>query len=407
MTPTGRRVQPFDDHVGDVLVANRPLHIWQQEAFKVAGLNEIVDKVAPCLVVPDTLFCHGALLKAFVEKAAGRNATLVLEDSRFLESTRAVQPELDVHPQGVRFASIQFLADVQGEPVDIVVSTEEKQLDLPMQNPYLGENTLKLGIPRYPLITIHHWVHLLWANQVVGGMVYLNASPIKRFISLAWAAMRAFSINRWKVLGKLNRIGRGCDIHPTAILEGATLGDGVKVGPYARVLLSNLDDNVEVMAGAQVEFCTIGKAAIVSENSVVRFSVLYPRSVVSQYLLQQSILGMDAVTTGGSFTMDLNFDHDIRVERDGVLHSSGTKFLGAAFGHRCRIGTGFWLASGRAIPNDAFLIRDPQQVLRQIPSDLPEQKPVMVWNGTLVELRESHSIESDVVNGDENTTTQG
>ena len=80
VTPTGRRVQPFDDHVGDVLVANRPLHIWQEEAFKVAGLKPIADKVAPCLVVPDTLFCHGALLKTFVEKAAGRNATLLWAD---------------------------------------------------------------------------------------------------------------------------------------------------------------------------------------------------------------------------------------------------------------------------------------------------------------------------------------
>ena len=103
------------------------------------------------------------------------------------------------------------------------------------------------------------------------------------------------------------------------------------------------------MAGAQVEFSTLGEKATVSEHSVVRFCLMYPESVASQYLLQQSVLGRRTVTTGGAFTMDLNFDNPIRVVRDGELLSTGQNFVGSAFGHRARIGTGFWLASGRTI----------------------------------------------------------
>ena len=107
---------------------------------------------------------------------------------------------------------------------------------------------------------------------------------------------------------------------------------------------------------------------------------------LSQYLLQQSILGRGTVTTGGAFTMDLNFDREIRVMLDGHLHSTGQHFLGCAFGHGARIGTGFWLASGRSIPNDYFLIRDPNETLSRVGDDLPEKEALVVKGQRLVPL---------------------
>ena len=195
-------------------------------------------------------------------------------------------------------------------------------------------------------------------------------------------------------MGKLNRIGKGCDIHPTAIIEGSTLGDGVRVGPYARVMLSHLDNEVDVMAGAQVEFSTVGEGAVVSEQSVLRFSMLYPESVASQYLMQQCVLGKRAVTTAGAFSMDLNFDQSIRVLLDGELYDSGQQFLGSAFGHGCRVGTGFWIASGRTIPNDYFVVRAPEAVLSRIPQGMSEGNPLAVRGKTLEAMNpvgEDHS----------------
>jgi hypothetical protein len=71
------------------------------------------------------------------------------------------------------------------------------------------------------------------------------------------------------------------------------------------------------MAGAMVEACTIGERAVISQQTVVRFCVLYPEAIASQYLMQQCVLGRGAVTTGGAFSMDLNFDGPIRVPLDG------------------------------------------------------------------------------------------
>jgi hypothetical protein len=75
--------------------------------------------------------------------------------------------------------------------------------------------------------------------------------------------------------------------------------------------------------------------------------------------------------------MDLNWEQDIRVPLDGELHDTGQRFLGAAFGHRSRIGTGFWLASGRMVPNDYLLVRDPERVLTKLPDDLKDAGPLV------------------------------
>ena len=118
--------------------------------------------------------------------------------------------------------------------------------------------------------------------------------------------------------------------------------------------------------------------------------------------MQQCVLGKRAVTTSGAYSMDLNFDAEIRVPLDGELHSTGQKFLGSAFGHDCRVGTGFWMASGRMIPNGYFVIRNPDDVLSRLADGLDARFPIAVQGKGLVSLAppqsESLSLagESDV-----------
>ena len=381
--PTGRRIDPFGDSPGEVLILNRPLSAWQRDALVGAGLTPIDRPQPPCLIIPDALFTTSGALRAFVDGAAGRDAVLVLKQSVYGKNSVPVQPGVTPCDLGWRFEEIRFVSG-RGDPaVDVVVDPDEQVVKMPLPTHYVGSGEIEIPFPRHPLMTIHHWVHILWANQVAGS-IELRATPKWKFILTGlWALLRARSFNRWRLLGKANTIGKNCDIHPTAIIEGSTLGDGVSVGPYARVLFSRLGDKVGVMAGAMVEACTLGDRSMVSQQTVVRFCVLYPEAIASQYLMQQCVLGRRAVTTGGAFSMDLNFDGPIRVPLDGKLHSTGTQFLGSAFGHGARIGTGHWLASGRAVPNETFLIRDPRQVIARISPDLAGQGPLINDQGTL------------------------
>ncbi len=381
--PTGRRIEPFGDPAGETPVNNRPLSAWLDEAIAGAGLRRIDAPTPPCLILPDTLFTTAGALRAFVDGAAGRDAVLVLKQSRFGVQTTPVQPGVARCDAGWRFEAIRVVSEAGAAPVDVVVDPDEKVIEFPAPAFFQDDGPMQIGLAKHPVMTVHHWVHVLWVNQLIGGLEIRN-TPAWRFVLRGlWAVLRARSLNKWRVLGKLNRVGKGCDIHPTAVVEGSTLGPGCVIGPYARVMFSTLGEGVQVMPVAQVELCVLGDRAVVAEQSFLRFCVLYPEAVASQYLMQQCVLGRRAITTGGAFTMDLNFDQDIRVQLDGALHSTGSRFLGSAFGHRCRVGTGFWMASGRMVPNDYFLVRDPARVLSKLPPGLADQGPLVASDGVL------------------------
>lgn len=382
VVPTGRRIEPFGDPVTETPIGNRPLSAWQADAFQDAGLTVIDALTPPCLIVPDTLFATGDSLRQFVDQAAGRDAVLVLKKSRFGASTTPVQAGVTEVKAGWRFEAIRFESGRNEPPVDIIVDPGETEFDVPAP-PYLKDETIELGIVRDPLMTLHHWVHIIWINQAIGGIELLRTPKWKWVLRVLMGILKARSFNKWNILQKSNTIGKGCDIHPTAVVEGCTLGDNVVIGPFCRVLFSTLDDGVNLMPGAQVELCTVGQKATISEMSVLRFSVLYPEATVSQHLMQQCVVGRQALTTAGAYSIDLNFEQDIRVPLDGALHSTKQRFLGSAFGHRCRIGTGFWMASGRMVPNDYFLVRDPEHVLAKLPLNLPTDGPLIASGRTL------------------------
>lgn len=371
--PTGRLIAPFNDPIGETPIFNRPLGDWQTEAFEKAGLERLERLTPPCLVVPDTLFTTGAVLAGFVRGAAGRDAVLVLGKSTFGAQSTPIQPGVEEIPEGHRFTAVRYVSGQGAPPVDVVIDPKEREIQIPIPRGYNETGQMTLGIPRHPVMTLHHWVHILWANQL-GVWAEIESHPrVELLGSLVRGLLRVRSLNKWRLLGALNTIGSGADIHPTAVVEASSLGDNVTVGPHARVLFSKLGNGVSVMGGAQVEGAVLGAEATVSESSVLRLSVLYPEAVAAQALIQGSVLGRAAVTTKGSATIDLNFDGPVSVTLDGALVSTGSKFLGSAYGHRCRVGSGVILSSGRTIPNDYFLIRDPMRTLHQIPPGLEGQ----------------------------------
>ncbi len=171
---SGRRILPFDDPVVDTPIQSRPLSEWQAQAIAEAGLERVQEPISPCLIIPDTLFCSGDALRQFVEGAAGRNAVLVLKQSRFGEATTPVQPHVVKCEAGWRFEKIRYLGT--GEVVDVVVDPNEEEMEFPAPTYFQEGGTIKMGMPRDPVMTLHHWVHILWVNQLPGGMELLRGS---------------------------------------------------------------------------------------------------------------------------------------------------------------------------------------------------------------------------------------
>lgn len=365
--PSQRRVSPFLDPASELRIGDRTLAAWQAQAFRDAGL-EVIDRFElPCLVVPDNLWTTGAALTAFIRAAEGRDAVLGLKTGVFHARVHRLQPCWREAFGGWIVPGVRLV--LRNETPQIVwMDAEEQVISLPvpeaMRDRPEGD---QIGLPKHPMMTIEHWAHLLWASQAAGALEARNATRWQGVWALLRAVMAARSINRWRVLGKLNRIGRGCDIHPTAVVEASTLGDGVVVGAFARVFGSQLGDGAVVMPGAQVEVSTLGAGATVAQQSVLRACVVYPDAFMSQSTLQACVVGQSTFMTQASYSLDFSFEGNVRVKLDGRLADSGTRFLGSAFGHRARVGAGIWLAPGREVPNDTTVVLDPGEIVCRPP----------------------------------------
>jgi hypothetical protein len=383
---TGRRIAPFDDPIGETPILNKPLAQWQADAFAEARLSLSASLAPPCLVIPDTLFASGSALRAFVDGAAGRDAVLVLKHSEFAKMTTPVQQGVREVEDGYLFEGIRFVSERREPARPVVVDPDERVMEFDQTTRFTGD-AMKISLPKNPVMTLHHWIHVLWANQAAGGYEIAVAPRWKGAVAVLWAMTRARSANRWKILRGLSTRGKACDVHPTAVIEGSVLGDRVTVGPYARVLFSRVADGATISAGSQVEFSVLGENSAVSQNTLLRFSVLYPGATAGLGM-QMSVLGREAVTTGAS-VLDFNLERPIRVELDGALHSSGQHFLGSAFGHRSRSGAGFFIAPGRTIPNDYSLVRNPERVLATLPPGLADAGPLVADERVLRPLRDN------------------
>lgn len=378
---TGRRIAPFNDPIGDTPILNRPLREWQAEALAAGGFDVSPGLQPPCLVIPDNLFASAGALRAFVNGARGRDAVLVLKDSEFARMTTPVHPGVREVAGGYLFEAIRFVSGRDEVPQPVVVDPRERVIDAQLPPQFTGVGEMKIGVPRDPVMTLDHWVHILWLNLLALGYEAQTTPVWKGAGQLVWALLRSRSINRWKVLGGLSRQGARCNIHRTATVEASVLGDDVTVGPYARVMFSRVGNGATIAAGADVELTALGERAHVGPHSLVRFCVLYPGAVVSPFL-QLGVLGRDSVVAGASLR-DLNVQQAVRVELDGQLYSTGQRFLGSALGHRSQIGVGVALATGRAIPNDYAVVADSDYVLTDIPPGLEGQGPLVIERGTL------------------------
>jgi carbonic anhydrase/acetyltransferase-like protein (isoleucine patch superfamily) len=403
LLPTGTRIEPFLDPIGESPVANHPLEWWQRRACEACGLVLQTPEVpvrGPCVVLADDLFVTRGLLRAFLD-ALGTDPpreprVLRVEGSAQLAQAAPLQG-LTVVAAGPDRASASFplwylppgwegLPSAVDEIPPVAVTPREKLLRIPVPEHYFGSPELLVPLSMQVVMRLRHWTHLLQVNRVAWALEWLDRPGWRQALTLAWAVIRAGIPTRTRLLRTLSRVGRGCEIHPTAVLEGAILEDGVRVGPFCVVRFSRVGRASWLQDHAQVTLSVLGERTMVSASSTVNLCLTWPEAAASQILMQLSVLGRRSITTGGGFMMDMRFDRNVRVLHEGRAQDSGTRFLGSAVGHGAILGTGFWLAPGRAIPNGAVVVRPPDQVVREIPREVADGTLLAPVQGRLVPL---------------------
>jgi len=408
---TGRILTPFRDPVGDLLLINRPLREHQESTLRKHGLQveEIQD---PCsisdeefLLVRDDLYFTDQALGRFLEKVTRDRApgACALEQGPFTEFTGFAQPLRDVVlPDTQTPGKVYGMFYCRGSLPSTValdelppVRIEAKQMAFPIQPGEMLPSTVEISFtPAYTdavLIHVCHWTHLWLANLLCLGGTLFHAFTRSKF-RLVLRALSAFSLNKHKIASRFLLKGKGCDIHPTAVVQGCILGNRVTIGAHCLVQACILGDGVKVNEHSILLGSVFGEGSSTSPRGWTKFCVVYPKSSTTGHALHGSVVGRNVFMASPAYLYDLKIRGTIKILYNGERVDTGLNFLGSCVGHEAIIGPDTWLGSGMEIPNRAVVVKNPEEIITSIPDDLPEGEYLTVRNGRLLPLRGPASI---------------
>ncbi len=408
IVPTDVAPPPWGDRPKDWRVVLRSVAERTAEALQVEGSG--------LLLLPDNLLLSRPFVEAFVAIASTRGGTrpLVAVLGPGVTSTRyagrsvmAPGPDgslpvpLVLVPDGVdvdepedEAALLALAADA--EPV--VVEAEEMTKDIPVNRAYAdpGKDTLTIGGTQRLAVHLTHRTHLINANHDTLAAEFIAAAQgSKLLLALRYLIAVWRSWLPWRGRVVLSRVGKGCKIHPTAIVEACRLGDGVEIGAYSVVRACVLGDGAAVEDHSSVTLCIAEEGVRIGTFCKQFASVMMERSHSTQELMQGCVLGRDAVTTAISWHTDVSFGKNVRVEApahsEQTLLDSGSRFLGCDVGHDTIVG--FWVATapGRFLPSHCTVVADQPSVMKRVdpaidPLDAGGET-LTVRDGVLVVLR--------------------
>ena len=391
---TDRGVEPFGDHPRDLLIVNRPLAAWQDEALRALALEPThlppgaqVDDPDEYVVVEDRLFFTPELLDAFIarSRALGSSTRCALKRGvttfRSILSTQGVTPATEHVEYDLRYEPRH---GARGQAQLLVIDPDFITWPIKVMPQLLsGEEKGLISITDTLLMRIDHWTNLWCANLF--GLVFEPArlaraarqgASLDRRLRLARkvlpAMLRARSFSPWTAIRRLSTIGRGCQIHPSATVESSILGDKVTIGPGARVVGSVLGSGSSVGANTSLTFSVVGERTQLVVGPMMG-CVFYPDSFNAGWVMA-SIFGRNTFVAGGVCALDFRVDGKaVEVEKDGALVDSQQLWLGSAFGHDAALGALCVVPPGRAVPNGWRIALEPNRFLRKFPpeGDIP------------------------------------
>jgi acetyltransferase-like isoleucine patch superfamily enzyme len=413
--PSHVTIDPFGDEVGESYVGNRTLDEHQKMVLEKAGLQveaiNSIDQIdqAEFLLVYDDVFFTSRVMDAFVKTAKKEKRSLHLglpADSLFVKRTQSLQDIEFDQDQNLILYRIYYIhtatpPKVQAEFEESLQQAaptrarfKEKIWNEPAPKHITGFEQYEHPITSSVIIHCRHWIHILWANQfsvqikwvetILGHKLWtlgkLLLATLLALLSGKWSRAGF----KWLFFSRFNRMGKNCEIHPTARVELSQLGDNVKVGAYALVRGCVIGDNVTIEDRANVYFSVVGHDCFISKNSTMVFCAGYPDSDLCVNGIQGCLFGRRCALTSRVWVIDIKATGKTRVMHKGKLREVDAKVLGACFGHGCFAGMDITIGQGREIPNGAVLIRPPSEILRKIPPDLPPGVPAWVRDGTAV-----------------------
>ncbi len=403
---TGARIELFDDPVGEVLIQNLPLAEHQAIAVREA-VCELVDTAstdairdpAPHITFPDDLYLSWGMLSAFRELARQnphRPAVLALRRNERVDALRHTQ-DVELTDEHMIYPVFYRVGGRHDEPTPLAVDVED---GFPIRK-RLPKHVLATGevvsfVTSRSILQIVTPMHLQLANMVailnrVAGWSK-NKGLLGHALGIAqWLGARlpGSSTQRttvppifYKYLQSQNVIGKNCDIHPDAVLEGCVLGDNVRVGAGSYLQFCHLGDHVDVSPSAVVLSSILGAGTQLVTREWLSLCVIYPNMFCAPRHMQFGVVGRDAQVFPSMY-YDYRLDgRPLQTWFRGELVDSGFPFMGPVVGHRAKVAGGLSLAAGRMVPNDVVVLPNPDTVVERIPRDLAPGSVIHAGKGS-------------------------
>ncbi len=279
-----------------------------------------------------------------------------------------------------------LLERLRHDSVRVVVPKGE--LGIPVRMPTLGDgaaNIMLLPVTSTLCVHVQHWAHILWLNQAAFGTRWLEVARAHKL----WCAWRLLTTFPWRLSSLMHRFvrtGKNARIHPTAWVEASIIGDDVVIGAKASVRNCVIGSGVVVGDHATVLGSTLADRVTVTPRTFVVSSAAYPDAVLSNYKLQVSLIGRGASLSTWAGFIDAKLQGAVDVMHDGALRSTERSFLGSCLGHGAHVGAKVLILPGREIPNGAFVVMRDDELIREIPVELPRGVPLVRDQGRLVPL---------------------
>jgi len=417
-------ISPFMERAREVLVGFKRLEEYQNEVLKhfridvvdVSDISEIDDN--EFLLFYDNVYFTKRCLRYFLRGLMGKVGSyrLSIPDSLFLKKYEPLQELKDVEFGGIKGKAFNLFYIHKKEDIrrleeipPLFIKFREIIFRQPIPPNMFGKRYFEQPITTSIAFHINHWVNLLNANQmeiIVKWVEFITSHPFWVFYRLILAtiafivrglidSIKYQSISSGFSKGSLmttvmrwfNVVGKGCEIHPSAILEFCIIGDNVKIGPQSYLRASVVNRDVIIEEKTKITFSIIDRGCYVSQITILNGVAAYPDGDVCIDGMQFCMSGRNVKLTGLARPMDLKYGGRISVMQRGKPVEVNLEILGSCFGHRCFIGPDIYIAPGREIPNDAVIVPHISDVLYKIPENIKPNVPMVVENSTLVELK--------------------
>ena len=386
LVKSDKKIAPFNDSPQDCLVTDRRLGDIQREVL--SGLNielrevsdaKLVEDNEEHLIFTDSLFFTSEILTEFIAASRKLETSTVGALKPGFTTLRSVvnTQDVQIYPDRVEYGLNYFPSGSAKDPVvPVIIDADEYTENIPMPKHMFGTPEYTVPLTEKCLIQIDHWTNIWGANMCVLFSIGARLNKLSK-IKLLGLVLKARSINQWKVLHHYNKIGKNCDIHPTAYIEGSTIGDNVNIGAGTVVRESVIGDDVFIGDSVSVELSVLGKGAHIMTGEIIAYSVLYPGTFSDSRILELVLCGRDSFV-GASVLTDFRLDGKyITVIKEDTLIDTANTFLGVCTGHNVYVGAGCTIAPGRAVPNDTRISPDETKVITKFTEeDIPGHRRI-------------------------------